>query len=63
MIRANSWIKVEFDDESRERVEEAISTMTEVCDAIGKVTSNCGWTDCLYDAIGTLRDMLNGEEY
>lgn len=63
MIKAESWIKMEFDDKGAQQVEEAIKTMESVCDAVGKITSDCGWTDSLRDAIETLQDMLNGEEY
>ncbi len=63
MINAESWIRMEFDSEGRGKVEEAIETMQAVCDAVGKITSGCGWTDSLHDAIETLQDMLNGEEY
>ena len=63
MITAESWIRVEFDEEGREKIEEAIKTMQDIRDALGKITSGCDWSDDLRRAIDTVQDMLNGEEY
>lgn len=63
MIKAESWIRVEFDEEGRKKIEEAVKTMQDVNNAIGKIISSCDWSDDLRRAIDTLQDILNGEEY
>ena len=63
MIKAESFIRVEFDEEGRKRTEEAIKTMQDIYYILGNITSGCDWSDDLRRAIDTLQDMLNGEEY
>lgn len=62
MIRAEAYIKVEFDDEGQKRISEAIETLEEVYDAVTKISS-CGWVSSFGDTIDALREMLDGQMY
>lgn len=63
MIKAESWIKVDFDSEGSNQISDAIKTMEEIKDEIGKITTGTDWWYKLDEAVGVLNDILSGEMY
>lgn len=62
-IHAESWIKVELDKESADKINEAIQTLNIIKDEIGKISGGTDWWFKLDDATDVLNRILNGEMY
>lgn len=62
-IHAESWIKVEFDKEGADKINEAIQTLNIIKDEISKIATGTDWWYKLDEATDVLDEILNGEMY
>ena len=62
-IHAESWIKVEFDKEGADKINEAIQTINIIKDEISKIATGTDWWYKLDEATDVLDEILNGEMY
>lgn len=62
-IHAESWIKVEFDKEGADKINEAIQTLNIIKDEISKIATGTDWWYKLDEATDVLNGILNGEMY
>lgn len=62
-IHAESWIKVEFDKEGADKINEAIQTLNIIKDEISKIATGTDWWHKLDEATDVLNGILNGEMY
>lgn len=62
-IHAESWIKVEFDKEGADKINEAIQILNIIRGEINKIATGTDWDYKLEEATDVLNGILNGEMY
>ena len=64
MFNVNGYIRVDLDQEDKDRIKNASDTIQDLIDSILCYTgTGNGWTNVLEDANSVLKDILNGGLY
>ena len=61
-ICAENYVHIEYNQEGKQRIKDAVETMEAIMAAVGGVTS-CDYCEELHPAIVRLKGILDGEYY